>query len=100
MKQLACFAIILKVDFHISLHTSSTASSPAQWLVITRVKGLRLPNSKRLWRRRILAGLSDDSEDCEDFDFEETTNEAKERSWKPNQMVFGKSTVRTGILRR
>jgi hypothetical protein len=40
---------------------------------------------------KILVGLSDDSEDSEDFDFEETTDEAEERPWKPSYMVFGKS---------
>jgi hypothetical protein len=43
----------------------------------------------------MLANLSDDSEDSEDFDFVENTNEAKEQPWKPSHVVFGKLTMKT-----
>jgi hypothetical protein len=43
-------------------------------------------------------GLSDDSKNSEDFDFEETTDEAEERPWKPSHVIFSKSTVKTGHI--
>jgi hypothetical protein len=42
----------------------------------------------------LLASLQDDSEDSEDFDFDETIDEAEKRPWKPSHVIFGKSTMK------
>jgi hypothetical protein len=44
----------------------------------------------------ILAGLSEDSRDNEDFDVDSGNDDAKDRPWRPSHMVFGKSTVKKG----
>jgi hypothetical protein len=46
----------------------------------------------------ILAGLSGDSNDSEDFDVESDNNDAKDRPWRPSHVVFGKSTVKRGQI--
>jgi hypothetical protein len=46
----------------------------------------------------ILAGLSDDSEDNEEFDFDCDADDAKERPWRPSHVNFGKSTVKRGHI--
>jgi hypothetical protein len=45
-----------------------------------------------------MAGLSNDSDDIEDFDFESDAVDAKERPWKPSHVNFGKSTMRRGHI--
>jgi hypothetical protein len=47
----------------------------------------------------ILAGLSKDSKDNEDFDVDSGTDDAEDRPWRPSHVVFGKSTVKKGMLR-
>jgi hypothetical protein len=42
----------------------------------------------------ILARLSDDSKDSEDFDFEGDVDDDKERPWRPSHVDFDKSTVK------
>jgi hypothetical protein len=44
----------------------------------------------------ILAGLSEDSSDSEDFDIESDNDDAEDRSWRLSHVVFGKSTVKKG----
>jgi hypothetical protein len=44
----------------------------------------------------ILTGLTEDSSDSEDFDIESDNDDAKDRSWRPSHVVFGKSTVKKG----
>jgi hypothetical protein len=46
----------------------------------------------------ILAGLSDDSEDSEDFDFDSDADDIEDRSWRPSHVNIGKSTVKTGHI--
>jgi hypothetical protein len=46
----------------------------------------------------ILAGLSDDSEDSEDFDFDSDANDAEDRPWRLSHVNFGKSTVKKGHI--
>jgi hypothetical protein len=46
----------------------------------------------------ILAGLSDDSKDSKDFDFESDADDAEERPWKPSHVNFGKSTMKRGHI--
>lgn len=79
----------MKAKFHISLYTASVACAPAQRLVITRAKRLRLLNSERLWRSLILQSLMKFCPGYQmngDFDFE---GDAEERPWKPSHIVFG-----------
>jgi hypothetical protein len=44
----------------------------------------------------ILAGLSDDSEDSENFDFGSDADDVEDRPWRPSHVNFGKSTVKKG----
>jgi hypothetical protein len=38
---------------------------------------------------KILAGLSDDSEDSENFDFGSDADDAEDRPWRPSHVNFG-----------
>jgi hypothetical protein len=42
----------------------------------------------------MLAGLSGDSSDIDSFDVESGNENAKDRSWRPSHVVFGKSSVK------
>jgi hypothetical protein len=44
----------------------------------------------------ILAGLSEDSEDNEDFGVDSGADDAEERPWRPSHVNFGKSTMKKG----
>ena len=44
----------------------------------------------------ILAVLSEDSDDSEDFDIESDNDDAEDRPGRPSHVVFGKSTVKKG----
>jgi hypothetical protein len=44
----------------------------------------------------IVAGLSEDSSDSEDFDIESDNDDAEDQPWRPSHVVFGKSTVKKG----
>jgi hypothetical protein len=44
----------------------------------------------------ILAGLSGDSSDSEDFDIESDNDDAEDQPWRPSHVVFGKSSVKKG----
>jgi hypothetical protein len=46
----------------------------------------------------MLTGLSGDSSDSESFDVESENENAKDRSWKPSHVVFGKSAIRQGQI--
>jgi hypothetical protein len=46
----------------------------------------------------ILAGLSEDSGDSEDFDIESDNDDAEDRPWRLSHVVFGKSTVKQGQI--
>jgi hypothetical protein len=56
----------------------------------------------KLWRGQmlkkitdeILAGLSEDSDDNEDFDIESDNDDAEDRPRRSSHLVFGKSTVK------
>jgi hypothetical protein len=47
----------------------------------------------------MLARLSSDSSDSDIFDVESGNEDAKDRSWRPSHVVFGKSTVRQGQIK-
>jgi hypothetical protein len=46
----------------------------------------------------ILARLSDDSEDSEDFDFGSDDNDVEDRPWRPSHVNFEKSTMKKGHI--
>jgi hypothetical protein len=46
----------------------------------------------------ILAGLSDDSKDNEDFDVDSGNEDAEDCPWRPSHVNFGKSTVKKGHI--
>jgi hypothetical protein len=46
----------------------------------------------------ILAGLSDESEDNEDFEVDSGNEDVKDRPWRPSHVNFEKSTVKKGHI--
>jgi hypothetical protein len=46
----------------------------------------------------MLAELSRDSSDSDNFDVESGNEDAEDRSWRPSHVVFGKSTVKQGQI--
>jgi hypothetical protein len=46
----------------------------------------------------MLSGLSGGSSDSEDYDVESDNDDAKDPSWRPSHVVFGKSTVKRGQI--
>ena len=44
----------------------------------------------------ILADLSEDSNDSDDFDVESGNEDAEDRSWRPRHVFFGNSTIKQG----
>jgi hypothetical protein len=46
----------------------------------------------------ILAGLSEDSSDSEDFDIECDNDDAEDQPWRPCHVLFRKSTVKKGQI--
>jgi hypothetical protein len=44
----------------------------------------------------ILAGLSKDSGDSEDFDVDSGNDDVEDRPWRSSHVVFGKSTMKKG----
>jgi hypothetical protein len=46
----------------------------------------------------ILAGLSNDSNDSEDFVVNSGADDAKDRPWRSSHVSFGKSTVKKGHI--
>jgi hypothetical protein len=42
----------------------------------------------------ILARLSEDSDDSENFDVESGNEDAKDRPWRPSHTIFGKSSIK------
>jgi hypothetical protein len=47
---------------------------------------------------KILAGLLDDSEDSEDFDFGSDVDDVEDRPWRPSYVNFEKSTMKMGHI--
>jgi hypothetical protein len=42
----------------------------------------------------MLAGLSEDSDDSENFDVESGNEDAEDRPWRPSHTIFGKSFIK------
>jgi hypothetical protein len=47
----------------------------------------------------ILAGLSEDFGDSKDFDVDSGNDDAEDRLWRPSHVVFGKSTMKKGLVK-
>jgi hypothetical protein len=46
----------------------------------------------------MLAGISENSSDSESFDVESENEGVEDRPWRPNHVVFGKSTIKQGQI--
>jgi hypothetical protein len=46
----------------------------------------------------IIAGLSEDSEGSDNFDFDSGAEDAKDPPWRPSHVIFGKSTIKKGQI--
>jgi hypothetical protein len=42
----------------------------------------------------IMASLSEDSDDNDDYDVESGDEDSKDRPWRPSHTIFGKSTIK------
>jgi hypothetical protein len=43
---------------------------------------------------QILAGLSEDSDDSDNFDVESGNEDAEDRPWRPSHTIFGESSIK------
>jgi hypothetical protein len=59
------------------------------------MKQWRKPMLKKI-TDEILARLSEDSGDNEDFDVDSGNDDAEDRPWRPSHVVFGKSIMKKG----
>jgi hypothetical protein len=55
----------------------------------------------KLWKKQtekitneIMADLSEDSDDNEDYDVESEDEDAENRPWRPSHTIFGKSSIK------
>jgi hypothetical protein len=48
----------------------------------------------------MLARLSGDSSDSDNFDVESGNEDAEDRLWRPSHVIFGKSTIKKDRIRR
>jgi hypothetical protein len=48
--------------------------------------------------KEMLAGLSRDFSDSDNFDMESGNEDAEDRPWRPSQVIFGESTVNQGQM--
>jgi hypothetical protein len=48
--------------------------------------------------REILEGLSEDTDDSDNYDVESGGEDSEDRPWRPSHTVFGKSTIKQGHL--
>jgi hypothetical protein len=60
-------------------------------------KAMEKTNTEKI-TNEMLAGLSRDSSDSDNFDVESGNEDAKNRPWRPSHVVFGKSTVKQGQI--
>jgi hypothetical protein len=44
--------------------------------------------------KEIMAYLSEDSDDSDDFDVESGDGDSEDRPWRPSHTIFGKSTIK------
>jgi hypothetical protein len=56
-------------------------------------KAMEETNTKKI-ARGTLAGISESSNDSEDFDIESGNEGAEDRPWRPSHTIFGKSTIK------
>jgi hypothetical protein len=47
----------------------------------------------------MLAGLSEDSSESDSFDMWSGNEDVEDRLWRPRHVVFGKSTVKQGLIK-
>jgi hypothetical protein len=60
-------------------------------------KAMEKTNTKKI-TNEILAGLSEDSGDSDDFDVESGNEDAEDRPWRPSHTIFRKSSIKQSQL--
>jgi hypothetical protein len=58
-------------------------------------KAMEMTNAEKI-AHEILAVISENSSDSEDFDAESETEDAEDQPWRPSHVVYGKSTIKQG----
>ena len=50
--------------------------------------------AKRIQRKLIMEGLSEDSDDSDSYDVESGDEDSEDRPWRPSHTIFGKLTIK------
>jgi hypothetical protein len=61
------------------------------------IKSIAKTNTKKI-TKEILEGLSGDTDDSDNYDAESGGEDSEDRPWRPNHVVFGKSTIKQSHL--
>jgi hypothetical protein len=56
-------------------------------------KAMEKTNTEKI-TNEILAGLSEESCDSDDFDVESENEDAEDKPWQPSHTIFGKSSIK------
>jgi hypothetical protein len=56
-------------------------------------KSMAKTNTEKI-TKEIMADLSEDSDDSEDYDVESGDEDSEDRPWRPSHTIFGKSTIK------
>ena len=57
------------------------------------IESMAKTNTEKI-TNEILADLSKDSDDSDDFDVESGNEDAQDRPWRPSHTIFGKSSIK------
>jgi hypothetical protein len=61
------------------------------------IKSIAKTNIEKI-TKEILEGLSEDTDDSDNYDVESGDEDSKDRPWRPSHAVFGKSTIKQSHL--
>jgi hypothetical protein len=61
------------------------------------VESIAKTNTEKI-TKEILEGLSEDTDDSDNYDVESGGEDSKDRPWRPSHAVFGKSTIKQSHL--
>jgi hypothetical protein len=61
------------------------------------IESIAKTNTEKIMKE-ILEGLSEDTDDSDNYDAASGGEDSEDRPWRPSHVVFGKSTIRQVIL--
>jgi hypothetical protein len=86
-------SFVISTKFDLMAEDKKTVDS----LMFEFYEAMERTNAKKI-AHETLAGISESSSDSEDFDAESENEGAEDRPWRPNHVVFGKSTIKQGQI--